>query len=58
MKNALGKLGIERMTVGEVKSFRTTNPRKEVYRGIEYVTDSGTKLKIGFSSPVTRLRES
>ena len=46
VKDALGKLGIETMTVGEVRSFRTTNPRKGVYRGIEYATDSGTKLKI------------
>ncbi len=55
VKDALGKLGIETMTVGEVKSFRTTNPRKGVYRGIEYATDSGTKLKIEILVPSHKL---
>ena len=51
VRDTLGKLGIETMTVGEVKSFRTTNPRRGVYRGIEYATDSGTKLKIEILVP-------
>jgi len=51
VKNALGKLGVKTMTVGEVKIFSTTNPRRGVFRGIEYTADSGTKLKIEILVP-------
>jgi nitrogen regulatory protein PII len=51
VKGALGKLGIETVTVGEVKSFCATKPQKGVYRGIEYTAYSGTKLKIEILVP-------
>ena len=46
VKDALGQLGIQGMTVSEVKGFGRTGGKKEVYRGSAYVVDFVPKVKI------------
>jgi nitrogen regulatory protein P-II 1 len=46
VKNDLGQLGIQGMTVTEVKGFGRTGGKKEVYRGSAYVVDFVPKVKI------------
>ena len=46
VKNALIELGIEGMTVTEVKGFGRTGGKKEVYRGSAYVVDFVPKVKL------------
>ena len=46
VKDALGELGIQGMTVSEVKGFGRTGGKKEVYRGSAYVVDFVPKVKI------------
>ena len=46
VKNDLGQLGIQGMTVSEVKGFGRTGGKKEVYRGSAYVVDFVPKVKI------------
>ena len=51
VKNALGQLGIQGMTVSEVKGFGRTGGKKEVYRGSAYVVDFVPKVKIEIVVP-------
>jgi nitrogen regulatory protein P-II 1 len=46
VKDALQDLGIEGMTVTEVKGFGRQKGHTEVYRGSEYVVDFIPKLKL------------
>lgn len=46
VKDALGQLGIQGMTVSEVKGFGRTGGKKEVYRGSAYVVDFVPKVKV------------
>ena len=46
VKEALQAIGIQGMTVSEVKGFGRQKGHTEVYRGAEYVVDFLPKLKI------------
>ena len=46
VKDELGQLGIQGMTVSEVKGFGRTGGKKEVYRGSAYVVDFVPKVKL------------
>ncbi|HTX20610.1 MAG TPA: P-II family nitrogen regulator [Candidatus Aquilonibacter sp.] len=46
VKDALGELGIEGMTVSEVKGFGRQKGHTEIYRGSEYTVDFLPKIKI------------
>jgi nitrogen regulatory protein P-II 1 len=46
VKDALSSLGIEGMTVIEVKGFGRQKGHKEIYRGAEYVVDFLPKIKV------------
>ena len=46
VKEALHAIGIQGMTVSEVKGFGRQKGHTEVYRGAEYVVDFLPKLKI------------
>ena len=46
VKDALGDIGIEGMTVSEVKGFGRQKGHTEIYRGSEYTVDFLPKIKI------------
>ncbi|MDJ0749734.1 MAG: P-II family nitrogen regulator [Woeseiaceae bacterium] len=46
VRNALGEVGIQGMTVSEVKGFGRQRGHTELYRGAEYVVDFLPKAKI------------
>ena len=46
VKEALGEVGVQGMTVTEVKGFGRTGGKREVYRGSAYVVDFVPKVKI------------
>ncbi len=46
VKDALADLGIEGMTVSEVKGFGRQKGHTEIYRGSEYTVDFLPKIKI------------
>ena len=46
VKDALGIIGIEGMTVSEVKGFGRQKGHTEIYRGSEYTVDFLPKIKI------------
>ena len=46
VKDALGEVGIEGMTVTEVKGFGRQKGHTEIYRGSEYTVDFLPKLKL------------
>lgn len=46
VKKAITDLGIQGMTVGEVRGFGRQRGHKEVYRGAEYQVDFVPKVKI------------
>jgi nitrogen regulatory protein P-II 1 len=46
VKNALSKLGVQGMTVSEVRGFGRQKGHTEVYRGAEYTIDFVPKSKI------------
>src|SRR6059036_2257451 len=46
VKDALAEIGIEGMTVTEVKGFGRQKGQTEIYRGSEYVVDFLPKIKI------------
>lgn len=45
VKEALGEIGIEGMTVSEVKGFGRQKGHTEIYRGSEYTVDFLPKVK-------------
>ena len=46
VKDALSEVGIQGMTVSEVKGFGRTGGKKEVYRGSAYVVDFVPKVMV------------
>lgn len=60
VKDALGEIGVQGMTVTEVKGFGRTGGKREVYRGSAYVVDFVPKVKVEVVVPddlVARLIE-
>jgi nitrogen regulatory protein P-II 1 len=51
VKDALGTVGVQGMTVTEVRGFGRTGGKKEVYRGSAYVVDFVPKVKIEMVVP-------
>jgi nitrogen regulatory protein P-II 1 len=51
VKDALSEVGVQGMTVTEVKGFGRTGGKKEVYRGSAYVVDFVPKVKIDVVVP-------
>ncbi len=51
VKDALSEVGVQGMTVTEVKGFGRTGGKKEVYRGSAYVVDFVPKVKIEIVLP-------
>jgi nitrogen regulatory protein PII len=65
VKEALNEIGIQGMTVSEVKGYGRQKGHKEVYRGAEYVVDFIPKIKLEIvvdagrvDQVVTKIRES
>ena len=46
VRNALGEVGVQGMTVTEVKGFGRQRGHTELYRGAEYVVDFLPKVKV------------
>ena len=46
VKEALNEIGIQGMTITEVKGYGRQKGHKEIYRGAEYVVDFIPKVKI------------
>jgi nitrogen regulatory protein P-II 1 len=55
VKDALGDVGIEGMTVSEVKGFGRQKGHTEIYRGSEYTVDFLPKIKIELVLPDGRV---
>ena len=51
VKDALGDVGIEGMTVTEVKGFGRQKGHTEIYRGSEYTVDFLPKIKLELVVP-------
>jgi len=51
VKDALGEVGIEVMTVTEVKGFGRQKGHTEIYRGSEYTVDFLPKIKVELVLP-------
>jgi nitrogen regulatory protein P-II 1 len=54
VQDALGEVGIEGMTVSEVKGFGRQKGHTEIYRDSEYTTDFLPKIKIELVVPDDR----
>ncbi|MBW1894847.1 MAG: P-II family nitrogen regulator [Deltaproteobacteria bacterium] len=46
VKEALNEIGVQGMTITEVKGYGRQKGHKEIYRGAEYVVDFIPKIKI------------
>jgi nitrogen regulatory protein P-II 1 len=57
VKDALAEVGVQGMTVTEVKGFGRTGGKKEVYRGSAYVVDFVPKVKIDIVVPDGLVRD-
>jgi len=57
VKDALGEIGIEGMTVSEVKGFGRQKGHTEIYRGSEYTVDFLPKIKIEIVLADNRLEQ-
>ncbi len=55
VKDALGDVGIEGMTVTEVKGFGRQKGHTEIYRGSEYTVDFLPKIKLELVLPDNRV---
>jgi len=55
VKDALAELGIEGMTITEVKGFGRQKGHTEIYRGSEYTVDFLPKIKVEIVIPDNRL---
>ena len=55
VKDALGEIGIEGMTVTEVKGFGRQKGHTEIYRGSEYTVDFLPKIKLEIVAPDERV---
>jgi nitrogen regulatory protein P-II 1 len=57
VKQALNDIGLQGMTVTEVKGYGRQKGHKEIYRGAEYMVDFIPKIKIEIVVPAGRLNE-
>ena len=57
IKDALSEIGVDGMTVSEVRGSGRQKGHKEVYRGQEYVMDLLPKLKLELVVPDSRADE-
>jgi nitrogen regulatory protein P-II 1 len=57
VKEALNEIGIQGMTVSEVKGYGRQKGHKEVYRGAEYVVDFIPKIKIEIVTDDARVEQ-
>jgi nitrogen regulatory protein P-II 1 len=57
VKEALNEIGIQGMTITEVKGYGRQKGHKEIYRGAEYVVDFIPKLKIELVVDTARVDE-
>jgi nitrogen regulatory protein PII len=55
VKDALSDIGIEGMTVSEVKGFGRQKGHTEIYRGSEYTVDFLPKIKLELVLPDSRV---
>ena len=55
IKDALSEVGVEGMTVSEVKGFGRQKGHTEIYRGSEYTVDFLPKVKIEIVLPDARV---
>jgi nitrogen regulatory protein PII len=55
VKEALGEIGIQGMTVSEVKGYGRQKGHKEIYRGAEYDVDFVPKLKLEIVTEASRV---
>jgi len=51
LKEGLGKIGVQGMTISEVKGFGRQKGHTEIYRGAEYVVDFIPKIKVEIVIP-------
>jgi nitrogen regulatory protein PII len=56
VKEALGEIGIQGMTVSEVKGFGRQKGHTEIYRGSEYTVDFLPKIKIEVVLPDAQVK--
>lgn len=57
VKEALNEIGIQGMTISEVKGYGRQKGHKEIYRGAEYVVDFIPKIKIEIIVEASRVDE-
>jgi nitrogen regulatory protein PII len=57
VKEALSGIGVEGMTVSEVKGFGRQKGHTEIYRGSEYTVDFLPKIKVEIVLPDARVTE-
>jgi len=57
VKEALNEIGIQGMTITEVKGYGRQKGHKEIYRGAEYIVDFIPKIKIEIVVPAERETE-
>ncbi len=57
VKEALDAVGIEGMTVSEVKGFGRQKGHTEIYRGSEYVVDFLPKIKLEIVLPDAKVEQ-
>jgi nitrogen regulatory protein P-II 1 len=57
VKEALKAIGVDGMTITEVRGHGRQKGHKEVYRGMEYQVDLLPKVKLEMVVPDTRLEE-
>jgi nitrogen regulatory protein P-II 2 len=57
VRQSLGELGIQGITVTEVKGFGRQKGHTELYRGAEYVVDFLPKVKIELAVPDDRVEQ-
>ena len=57
VREALSKIGVQGMTVTEVKGFGRQTGHTELYRGSEYVVEFVPKIKVEVAVPVKQLDE-
>jgi nitrogen regulatory protein P-II 1 len=56
VKEALGEVGVQGMTVAEVKGFGRQKGHTEIYRGSEYTVDFLPKVKIEMFLPDAQIQ--
>ena len=57
VKEALNEIGIQGMTVSEVKGFGRQKGHTEIYRGSEYTVDFLPKVKIEITLPDSLVKQ-